>query len=617
MLILVTHFESHRTIAQDRLTDTWNATLDPSRLEAVDRIRADLEFLASDDQEGRGVGTDGLVRAANFIADRWKSLGLVTEWFDGSPLQPFSIPGSMIVGPAENNRLVAKPASEEPISLELEVDFRPLAVGGNGSFEGSMVFAGYGITAESEDKSFRYDDYDGLHVAGKVVIILRKEPRQNDPECPLDGTDPSVHSYFSTKVTNAVNHQAAAVILVNDEKTTEAESADLLLPVDSAGRAVGRNTIPVFFVKRAVMDAILNKSIMKTLSDLEKEIDSDLQPRSIELEGWTMAGESLVQPSKIPLYNVIGVVPGSGNLANEFVVVGAHYDHVGMGGPGSLAPGTIEVHNGADDNASGTACLMEMASRLTAVVSENRRTIVFIAFSGEERGLLGSRHYVRNPRFPMEATVAMVNFDMVGRLRGRLLTVFGTKTAKEFETWIDNANATHGFLLEKQPFGAGPSDHQSFFEFGVPVYHFFTGLHNDYHRPSDDIDKINVEGIERIASLGTDLVAKLATHPNRPTFEKVRGRAIPANPPSARLGVEVRLVGSDPPKLAISKVVEDSAGAKANLQVDDMILQVDSLSLLTVRSFAEYIAKHFPGDRLKLLISRQGQQMEIDVILGF
>ena len=207
--------------------------------------------------------------------------------------------------------------------------------------------------------------------------------------------------------------------------------------------------------------------------------------------------------------NVVGVLAGEGPLADETIVVGAHYDHVGFGGPGSLAPWTHEVHNGADDNASGTAALIEVAERLATSEKGPRRRVVFIAFTAEERGLIGSAYYCRNPRFALEKTVAMINMDMVGRLVDDKLIVYGTGTAAEFDHLMDTTAARLKFEITKHEGGFGPSDHASFYAQKIPVLHLFTGNHNDYHRPSDDVEKLNVPGMRRVVDFVADVLGSI------------------------------------------------------------------------------------------------------------
>ena len=316
--------------------------------------------------------------------------------------------------------------------------------------------------------------------------------------------------------------------------------------------------------------------------------------------------------------NVVGLLPGSGKLANEYVVFGAHFDHVGMGGFGSLAPGTVAVHNGADDNASGTVALMETAKRLVDLAkaegpNQDRRSLVFIAFSGEERGLLGSDYYVKHPRFELENTVAMLNLDMVGRLTNNDLTIYGTGTATEFDAMITQANDSLAFAIQRSPEGMGPSDHQSFFQKNIPVLHFFTGLHDDYHRPSDDFDKINLSGIDRITEMVAGLANRLAVEPAKPTFVKVKGVANPnaarsSGPKRIRLGVRLKV---DSEGVIVDRVMPSGIAKKAGIEPGDTVLKINDDATTSRAELDRILQKYKNGDNVVILVQRGEEKIEL------
>jgi C-terminal processing protease CtpA/Prc len=240
-----------------------------------------------------------------------------------------------------------------------------------------------------------------------------------------------------------------------------------------------------------------------------------------------------------------------------------------------------------------------------------------MAFSGEERGLLGSAHYVRNPRFPLEDTVAMVNMDMVGRMTEDQLTIFGTGTATEFDSLVDKLNTKYKFDLNKDPAGRGPSDHQSFFEKKIPVFHFFTGLHNDYHRPSDDFDKINLNGMVRITDMVTELVEILVTQDTKPTFVDVRGVGNVGNRPRARavLGVQLKTEAVDG-KWGIQQVVPEGAAAGAGLKPDDIVISVAGTAIVERDDITKVLSAKRPGDKVEVKFTRDGQEQSVEVTLG-
>jgi len=577
------------------------------------RLLSDLKYLSSDEMQGRAAETPGLKMAANFIANRWQQLGLRTDLFDGKPFQDFTLPGSALTADPVNNRLWIEKPTGEKLELAITSQFQPQSIGLSGDFSGGIVFAGFGITAAEDN--LQYDDFAGIDVKGKVVIVIRKEPQLNDPQSPFDGTRPSQFALFTAKQMNAAKQGVAAMLMVNDQNSNK-DNPDVVLPISGSGAAISKDQVPTMFVRRSDVESWL-KEFGKSLPELESQIDSDLKPRSFELVGWR--AEGTVQLKKLESMNVVGVLPGQGALANEYIVLGAHFDHVGMGGLGSLAPGTIAVHNGADDNASGTVCLLEAARQLSNLAKNTppeipRRTIVFIAFSAEERGLLGSDYYVKHPRFELENTVAMLNMDMVGRLTNNELTIYGTGTATEFDAIITQANESLAFVIQRQPEGMGPSDHQSFFEKKISVLHFFTGLHNDYHRPSDDFDRINLSGIERITDMVSGIATRLSQDPAKPTFVKVKGRANPQmkTPRRTQLGARLKL---SVPGVVVDKVLSVGLAARAGIQPGDKILKINDEETTSRAELERILQKLSKGNTVEILIERGSEKIALKLEL--
>ncbi len=304
--------------------------------------------------------------------------------------------------------------------------------------------------------------------------------------------------------------------------------------------------------------------------------------------------------------NVLGLIPGTGWMADEYVVIGAHFDHVGMGAFGSLAPGTIAIHNGADDNASGTVGLLETARRLIEIAKASpanvpRRSILFISFSGEELGLLGSKHYVDHPRFELKNTVAMLNLDMVGRVSDNKLTVYGTGTAREFDSLLTEVNESIGFEIERKPEGVGPSDHESFFLKEIPVFHFFSGFHPDYHRPSDDFDKINVNGISRVTDMVTSLADRIAKEPDPPKYLRTVSTKV-------RLGVRIR---QSEPGLVVDRVMPKGWAKNAGILVNDKILRIGTKTVGDRDEMDQALEQFKAGDVLEVEVQRGEEKIQI------
>jgi hypothetical protein len=464
--------------------------LSAARLRAEDAATAEkrlfeaARYISSDELEGRGIGSKGLNLAADYIAEQFQAIGLKTDLFDGSPFQKFTMTTGAELGKENHVALVGPATAQQPRhELKLSENYTPLALGGSGKLDHPLVFVGYGITAKSDG----YDDYAGVDVKDKVVIVLRHEPQQDNPHSAFNGTKNSPHAPFVRKISNAYEHGAAGVIFVTDDfdirravkdrnqflqsvidKLAEvnaefkkinkpsleqidehrkqiedlagqlenqsaklAEEFDPMLKFDVAGSDNSGRDFPVLYLRRAALDPVVKAATGKGLAALERAIDEGPTPQSRALTGWRIEGKVSVERTEAEVKNVVGVLEGSGELKDETIIIGAHYDHVGRGGPGSGAidPNNHEIHNGADDNGSGTVTLLEVARELAASGQKPRRRIVFIAFTGEERGLIGSSHYTRSPLYKLDDTVAMLYMEMVGRLTDDKLVVEGVGTA--------------------------------------------------------------------------------------------------------------------------------------------------------------------------------------------
>ncbi|MGZ8393066.1 MAG: M28 family peptidase [Gemmatimonadales bacterium] len=321
--------------------------------------------------------------------------------------------------------------------------------------------------------------------------------------------------------------------------------------------------------------------------------------------------------------NVVGILPGRDPvLRNQTIVIGAHYDHLGLGGFGSLDPdSTGLVHNGADDNASGAAALIQVAARLTA--SPPARTVVFIAFSGEELGLLGSAYYVKQPIYPLASTLAMINLDMVGRLRDGRLIVYGARSAKEFPALLDSLNWYAGFDLKALGDGYGPSDQSSFYAAKRPVLHLFTDLHEDYHRTTDDWQKVNYDGLKRVADFSLGLVTALANRTKPLTFMELPAPAVsqtegssPGTPGyGAYLGTVPDMTGS-PGGVRLVGVRAGSPAEKAGLRGDDIITRIGSTETPDLQAMTDALRSHKPGAVVEILVRRGARVITLQATLG-
>jgi len=452
-----------------------------------------VETLASDKFEGREAGTKGEQLAADYIASYFKQAGLKPGGDAGTFFQHFKISKRRLI-----KIIVSFKTKSETTLLNFGSDYIPLNFTGENKISGEIVFAGYGISAPE----YNYDDYQNIDVQNKIVLVLRHEPREEDDESPFEGSSHSRYAYFETKARTAKNHGAAALIIVNDPNGEHSEA----LPKTSfqpKGRFSNRwslapqngmEDIPVIWVKAEFVESLLAEQ-GRDLTSLQKQIDEELKPQSFTLKNVLSNIELEFAQQLRTAKNVVAVLPGSDeNLAEEAVVVGAHYDHVGIKGG--------EIHNGADDNASGTAGLLEIAEACAEMKEKPNRTLIFAAFSAEELGLLGSKYYVDNPVRPISKTVVMLNMDMIGRNLSSNVSVIGAKRYPKLSEINIAANEMVGMNLKYDAdYYFNRSDQANFAREGVPVLFYNTNGHGDYHQPTDDFDKINFEKIARIGRL--------------------------------------------------------------------------------------------------------------------
>jgi hypothetical protein len=583
------------------------------------RLRADVTYLAADERGGRGVGTSGIDDAADYIANVFRELGLKPTADADGYFQEFSIRGEAAL--VQPTTLELELPDGDPITGELDATFSPLAIGAAGKLEDApLVFAGFGITAKDGGAKIDYDDYKDLDVKDKVVLILRRDPEPADKSHPFAANAQTTYATFSHKVVNAAEHGAKAVLLVNDAPS--AGERDRLL--DYRATPSG-GTIPFAMIQRQTADKLLATAGSPPVAELESRINETLEPQSRELPGVKVNLEVTVSREPIIAKNVIGVLEGQGPLADETIVVGAHYDHLGTGGPGSLAFGSREIHNGADDNASGTSTVLELARRLAARPDALPRTVVFMLYSGEERGLLGSAHYVNNPSIPLDKTVTMINYDMVGRLSdSRGLVVYGAGSSDGFEPLVQALSSSLG--LEPKFFRGSSgefnqSDHASFYRKDIPVLFFFTGTHADYHRPGDDTEKINFEGMTRIADLGELLLLDLARRPARPIFIKMSApapTAVAARPlrgSGAYLGTRPAY-GENVEGVKLEGVTDDSPAQKAGIRGGDILIKFGGVKISDIETYMTALSAKKPGDEVEIVVNRDGKEVTLKAVLG-
>jgi aminopeptidase YwaD len=552
----------------------------------VKELQDEVKYLASEKLNGRLTGSEGDSLAADYIKLKLSEYGLVPVKDDG--LERFKVNDKVSLG--KENSLLVNGTSYLP-----EKDFTPTGFSENGSVKSEVVFAGYGFIIEND--SVKWDDYKGIDIKGKFVLILRSDPEPDNQN--------SKYASFSNdrnKAMLAKDKGASGVILVN---TQGFDNADNLDPVAKGAYSVG---IPVFMVKRPVADDILLKSKHKIV-DLEKDLNKKMKPMSFATGTIAEAQAEIIQ-NMANTRNVVMVLPGEDPvLKNEYLIFGAHYDHLGTGGngSGSRAVDTIGIHFGADDNASGVALLIELAGKFAGTKNSHKRSLVFAAFSGEEEGLLGSKQFTDNPVIDIKKADAMLNFDMVGRLKDtKDVQVGGVGTASGLKELAQSVADTNKLRLTFTEEGSGPSDHSSFYSKNIPVLYFTTGAHEDYHTPKDTWEKINYQGMVDVSDLVFKIATRIANDTARLQF-KESGQQSDTYKPARRRGITLGFMpdvtGSIKNGLKVEAVTPGRPGAQGGLKKGDIITAVDGKP---VNNIGDYM---FRMTQVKL-----GQLITVDVL---
>lgn len=620
----------------------------------VEHLRAHISYLASAKLEGRRTGTAGANMAAEYIAREFSRYGLrrtVGRDLPGmsileadSPhryMQEFPFVAGVELG--KNNSMIFTPGAQVAASqgqtstaqtlaraasldLRLGEDWMPLGFSSNANLVNAPVaFVGYGIKADELNR----DDYAGAGVANRIAIAFAGTP---------DGDNP--HGQFARyrdvrwKAIAARNSGAKAHVVISTEENFKDDRAARLGYDNSAGEA----GLPVIVVSRQVAVRFLTLSSIAQLAEFEKKLQESFKPVSpggvttqsdarLAIKppsSFTLSLSTDILRRNAPAYNVAGILEGSDPvLKREAIVIGAHYDHLGRGGEGSLAPREGDIHHGADDNASGVAGMLELARIFSSERAQMKRTLVFVAFSGEEEGLLGSNFYVNHPAWPLGQTVAMLNMDMIGRMKENRLMIGGVGTAQEWRDFVSSANhkvvgmempqtggrvdyfKLPGFSLTLNEDGYGPSDHSSFYAKRVPVLFFFTGTHDDYHKPTDTAEKINYEGEARILSFVAQLVRAIDKGAKRPAYTVAKSES-----QGRSIGFRVYL-GTIPnyadanDGLKLDGVREDSPASKAGLKAGDKITRMAGREVRNVYDYTAALGE-----------MKAGQEYEVELVRG-
>jgi peptidase M28-like protein/PDZ domain-containing protein/PA domain-containing protein len=566
------------------------------------RYLQDVWYLSRDEMKGRGDGTPELDQAADYIAAEFRKAGLQPAGENGSYFQNFDVTTGAVLGPKNSLEIAGR-------TLKIDDDFVPIVFSDTAEFEGPLVFAGYGITAPE----YKYDDYAGIDVTNKIVVVLRFEPQETDEKSVFAGKDLTPHASLVNKAINARLHGAKGIIFVTGPLNHDYEEVG---PV-ARREQYGDLGIPAVHATRAAISAALGG---KDLADIQRAIDANLQAQSFDVMGVSARIATDVERTRKSVKNVVAMLPGSdAALKSEYVVLGAHYDHLGLGDRNSLAPSQIgQVHHGADDNASGTAGVMELARAAQTDKPRWKRSVLFMAFAGEEIGLLGSSWYANHPTVPADKIDAMLNMDMIGRMSKDRLFVGGVGTSPDYKPMIDQFGKNSGLDIEVTESGYGSSDHTSFNVKKIPVLFFFSGLHTDYHKPSDTYDKINAQGAIEVLSLVYRITDRLAAETKKIAYNEVL-TAQPAGRASG--GGYGPYFGSIPDfrddikGVLFAAVQDNSPAAKAGLKAGDTMTSFDGKTILTLNDYAYALRLKKPGDVVPVTVKRGNGEIKVDVTL--
>ncbi len=559
----------------------------------IDELGYHIRYLASDELEGRGTGTKGGELAVSYLEREFKRYGLAPAGEKGYR-QTFEAVTGVSMG-ADNTLTLSAAGARR--TLLVGRDFTPYGFSAAGRASSPLVFAGYGINAPNK----QYNDYASVDVKGRVVLVAKGHPESGNPHSDFDDI-----SSVRSKALFAREAGAAALLIVNPDADGLAE-----FTYDNSPQGAG---IMVVNITRAEALALFTR---ETLPAILARIDSTKIPASSVLPDVTADIQTDVSFIRKPVSNVAALLEGSDPaLRGQVIVIGAHYDHLGWGQSGSLYRGKDRViHNGADDNASGTAAMLEIAQYFAA--NRPRRSVLFLGFGAEEMGLLGSSHWVKNPTRPIADIAWMINIDMLGRLSDSTnkLNVQGVGTSKDFEELVKKVNESYKFDLGLIQDGQGSSDHASFYRKDLPVLFFFTGLHTDYHRPSDDADKINLPGEQRATRFIADVLRAIDGRDERPPFTKV---VVKEDRRVRGFNVYVGTIpdyGNTEEGFKITGTSPGSPAEKAGLKAGDLIVQFGDTKLKNIYDYMNALGLHKPEEDVPVTVKRGGELLTLTIHL--
>jgi len=582
---------------------------------SADDLRAEVEFIASDECGGRLTGSPGALRAAQYIATAFKRAGLQPPKGKDHFYQPFGFSAGAEMAPDKCRMEILSSAGDQAATpCKLNTDFCPLTFSGNGTAEGEVVFAGYGLVQPASGGK-GYDSYANLDVKDKIVLVLRDLPEDVTPK---RRQELALYAGDRYKAKLAADRGAKAFLLVTGPNSLNAGE---LIKFRTGHRA---SAVPILAasVSGRLADRLLAGAgaDLKTLQSMLDGGESNPHA-NLPLKLRVRLSTELKRLEKV-CRNVVGIVPPTGGC-DEYVLVGAHYDHIGTGeGLGSLAKKDErgQIHNGADDNASGASTVLELAAsiaeqRRQAEKDTPRRGVVFACWSGEELGLVGSSHYVNDPRIPLDKTVAVFNFDMVGRLRDNKLILQAVGSSPIWRRLIERRNIPAGFSLVLQEDPYLPTDATAFYTKGIPALAFFTDLHEDYNRPTDDPATLNYAGMERVASFARRLIDDVCRPDSKVEYARVE-RSAPAPGRMGRrayTGTVPDFAASGITGVRLSDVRPGGPADKAGLKAGDTIVEFAGQKITNLRDYSDALLGAKVGQAALIVVERDGRRITLTI----
>lgn len=582
-----------------------------------ENLKKDVYFLADESLEGRLAGSEGCRKAADYIKSQFSSIGLLPGDSDGDFFQDFEIFSDVSL--SQNNRLEinnnGSVSSYEPGPL-----YTPLYFSANGEIEGDVVFAGYGITAPE----LGWDDYEDIDANGKIVLCMRGEPAQDDPQSPFNGDKATVYSDLHWKAFNAVNHGAIALILVTGPNHITTEKPDKLIPL-TAELVFAKASIPVIQISQSVLADIWAGN-SAPLEMYQAEIDRHKMAFGMAIDNVEIKLNVNLERKSALTSNVIGILPGSDpSVKDQFVIIGAHYDHIGLGKSSMINQGNPGViHPGADDNASGVAGVIELARLLSKPSVKPRRSILFICFSAEEMGLIGSRFWVSNPTVPLDKISAMLNFDMIGRVQPdnsgqKLVTIQGSYSSDDWPSIIPQFSPDGSVKILEAPNTIGGSDFTSFYNENIPILNFFSGAHEDYNKPTDTADRINYIDQAKVIDAAFVIVKQVANRRDKLTFSsstEVKQAQTPSGESGSTRSVYLGTIPdymSSGDGFKIMGVQPGSPAEAAGLKGGDQIIRLGDYEITDIYSYSFALSEYAPGDTVTIVVIRGDEELSFTV----